>query len=78
MESLGNIIGSKKFDEPPEIRAIKDFVMREFSSVVGVSIRERDIVIVVPGASLANSIRLRIPELKKRCSITKRVTLQIG
>jgi hypothetical protein len=78
MDSLNDILGKKDFDEPPEIRSIKKYVQDEFKTVVGVQVRERDIVIQVPSASLANTLRLRSPEIKRRCQLDKRLTFRIG
>lgn len=78
MDSLQSILGSKDFDEPPEIRSIKKYVQTEFGVKVGVQIRERDIIISVPSAALANTLRLRGPELKRRCQLDKRLTFRIG
>ncbi len=78
MDSLGSILGHKDFDEPPEVQAIKKYVQDEFKSEVSVMVRERDIVIGVSSAALANSLRLRSPDIKRRCQLTKRLTFRIG
>ena len=77
MDSLSNILSNKDFDEPPEMASIKKYVQDEFKTVVGVQVRERDIVIVVPSAALANTLRLRGPEIKRRCQLDKRLTFRI-
>ncbi len=78
MDSLHSILGNKDFDEPPEITSIKRYVQDEFQATVSVMVRERDIVIGVPNAALANTLRLRSPEIKRRCQIDKRLTFRIG
>ena len=78
MDSLTNILRDKNFDEPPEMASIKKYVQDEFQLEVGVLVRERDIVILVPNASLANTLRLRGPDMKRRCQLTKRLTFRIG
>ncbi|HSX45780.1 MAG TPA: hypothetical protein VLG27_02115 [Candidatus Saccharimonadia bacterium] len=78
MDSLSNILSHKDFDEPPEMTAIKKYVQDEFQVKVGVMVRERDIVIQVPNAALANTLRLRSPEIKRRCQLDKRLTFRIG
>jgi hypothetical protein len=78
MDSLHSILGRKDFDEPPEMTSIKKYVADEFNTAVGVLIRERDIVIMVPSAALANTLRLRGPDIKRRCQLTKRLTFRIG
>ncbi len=78
MDSLNTILSGKDFDEPPEMTSIKKYVQDEFRIGVGVQVRQHDIVILVPNASLANSLRLRGPDLKRRCQIDKRLTFRIG
>jgi len=71
-------LGRKGFDEPPEMASIKKYVKDEFGLEVGVMLRERDIVIMVSNAALANTLRLRGPEIKRRCQLTKKLTFRIG
>jgi hypothetical protein len=78
MDSLLNILSSKDFDEPPEMASIKKYVQDEFQLAVGVQVRARDIVISVPNAALANTLRLRGPDIKRRCQLDKRLTFRIG
>ena len=78
MDSLSNILGHKDFNEPPEMTAIKKYVQAEFKTEVGVQVRERDIVVIVPSAALANSLRLRGPDIKRRCQLDKKLTFRIG
>lgn len=77
MDSLSSILGGKDFDEPPEMSSIKKYVQDEFQTKVAVQVRERDIVIDVPSASLANALRLRVPDIKRRCQVDKRLTFRI-
>jgi len=78
MDSLGSILHQKDFDEPPEMASIKKYVRDEFQLGVGVQVRERDIVVTVSSAALANTLRLRGPEIKRRCQLDKRLTFRIG
>lgn len=78
MDSLSDILHRKDFDQPPEMAAIKKYVKDEFKTDVGIQVRERDIVIMVPNAALANTLRLRGPDIKRRCQLTKRLTFRIG
>lgn len=78
MDSLSSILGSKDFDEPQEMTSIKKYVQDEFKTVVGVQIRGKDIVITVPSAALANTLRLRSPEIQRRCQLDKKLTFRIG
>lgn len=78
MDRLSDILGQRGFVEPPEIAAIKQYVQTEFQAVVSVQLRERDIVITVPNASLANTLRLRSPQLKALSQTDKRLVFRIG
>lgn len=78
MDSLFNILSQKDFDEPPEMASIKKYIRDEFNVEVGVQIRDRDIIIKVPNAALASTLRLRGPEIKRRCQLDKRLSFQIG
>jgi len=78
MDSLFNILKKKDFDEPPEISSIKKYVKDEFDVEVGVQVRDKDIIIIVPSSALAGTLRMRGPEIKRRCQLDKRLTFQIG
>lgn len=78
MDSLNDILGKKDFDEPPEITSIKKYVQDNYKVAVGVQVRDRDIVIQVPNAALANTLRLQTPDIKRRCQTDKRLTFRIG
>lgn len=78
MDSLFNILSHKDFDEPPEVAAVKKFVRNNLDSEVTVQLREQDLVIVCSSGSQANALRLRVPELKRRCQIDKRIVIRIG
>lgn len=76
MDSLLNILSDRNFDEPPEMAGIKKYVLDEFQTEVTVMIRERDIIVSTPSAALANTLRLRSPEIKRRCQIDKRLVFR--
>jgi hypothetical protein len=77
MDSLDSILKHKDFDEPPEMVAIKKYVQDEFQTAVGVQVRDKDIIIEVNSAALANTLRLRAPDIKRRCQLDKRLTFRI-
>jgi hypothetical protein len=77
MDSLFDILGRKDFDEPAEMASIKKYVRDKFDQSVGVQVRERDIVIIVHSAALANTLRLCGPDIKRRCQLDKRLTFRI-
>ncbi|HEX7368488.1 MAG TPA: hypothetical protein VF261_02430 [Candidatus Saccharimonadales bacterium] len=76
-DSLADLLSNKNFDEPPEMQAIKHFVRDSFDEDCEVLLRERDIVVSVRSSSLAGALRLKLPELRKRAKITKKIILRI-
>lgn len=78
MDSLAHILSNKDYDEPPEMASIKKYVQDEFKSTVSIQIRDKDIVITVPNAALASTLRLRGPEIRRRCQLDKRLVFRIG
>ena len=78
MDSLFSILGNKNFDEPPESASIKKFVHAEYQGAVEVLVRSKDIVVTAQSAALINTLRLRSPEIKRRCQLTKRLVFRIS
>jgi len=77
MDSLLNILSGKDFDEPSEIKKVKDYVRDNFKASVAVQVREKDIVISVKSAALANTLRLNGPKIKQECQTDKRLIFKI-
>lgn len=75
--SLSDILLNRDFDEPLEGKAIKKFVRDEFGATVAVTVREKDIIIEVPGAALTNTLRLRQTQLKKAAATDKKLIFRI-
>lgn len=78
MQSLQDILGSKDFETPPEVEAIKTFVRKTFSSDVGVVLQAHSITITTPSASLAGSLRPMLHKLKKELGTDKKIFIRIG
>lgn len=77
MDSLGHILGNKDYEEPPMVQSIKSYVKSEFKADVGVQISDKSVIINVPNSSLANMLRLRLPDLRRRCQIDGKIVLRI-
>ncbi len=77
MNSLQSILNNKEFHEPDEIQHIKKYVYATFNSKVEVVVHDKTITIMVPNAALANTLRLRIPEIQKLCETKKRLIFLI-
>jgi hypothetical protein len=79
MDSLSDILSNKDFDEPSEVVSLKKYVRDNFKAEISVSVRNNDLVVAVQSAALASTLRMRSPEIKRRCQITdKRLIFRIN
>ncbi|HSX47323.1 MAG TPA: hypothetical protein VLF63_00970, partial [Patescibacteria group bacterium] len=69
MDEIRKLLSQKKYNQPPEILKIKEFVKNKYKAVVSVKIQQNNFILTVDNASLASSIRLNIVELKEKCSL---------
>jgi hypothetical protein len=78
MQSLFDVLADKDFDQPAEVKTIKEFVSRHFKSDVRVQLRQKQIVITTPSAALAGSLRTKLHELQKLCGPERKLFIRIG
>lgn len=77
-DSLNDILSKFSFDEPPEIRRVKDFIRTKYQIDASVAISGNQLIITVPGAALAGSLRMQTVSLQKAADTTKRLVIRIG
>jgi flagellar basal body-associated protein FliL len=78
MDSIQNIMNGRMPSEPPEIKLIKQYALDEFQTNVEVVVRDKDILISVSSAALANTLRLRSPKIRDLIKGDKRLIFQIN
>lgn len=78
MDNLADILRRKDFDEPPEVRAIKEYVRRYYDTDVTVTVQAHAIVVIARSAALIGSLRLNLPKLQQAAGSDKRIMLRIG
>jgi len=78
MDGLADILRRRDMDEPPEIRAIKDYVRRYYDTEVKVTMQSHAIVVSARSAALIGSLRLNLPKLQAAAATDKRIMLRIG
>jgi hypothetical protein len=77
--SLKDILGGRaKGNEPPEFGVIKRYMMKNFKTVPKLAMSNKNIIISVPNAALAGSLRMSLHELKEECKTDKRLIIRIG
>ena len=77
-DSLGDLLAKRDFDEPAEVRAIKEYVRRYYSAEVKVTVQPHAIVIAARSAALIGSLRMNLPKLQAAAQTEKRILLRIG
>jgi len=75
--SLADLLANKDFDEPEEMKAIKQYVQKNYQVDVEIQLRDKEIIVTTPSAALANTLRLKLPELRKAAATDKRIVLRI-
>jgi hypothetical protein len=78
MDEIGDLLSYRTPQEPPEIAAIKRYVDEHFQIPVQVGIQNEAIVITVASASLANTLRLRLPQLQLAAKTTRKLIFRIN
>lgn len=79
MDSLADLLAKRKKDEPADIGIIKTYVQEQFNERVGVTVRERDILITVRSSALAGALRMRSRDISGRLeNPEKRLVFRIG
>jgi hypothetical protein len=78
MESLQDLLGRYRPDEPNEITAVKRYIQEQFDAPSSVGLQGEALVITVASASLANALRLRQTAIQAAAGTTKRLLFRIG
>jgi hypothetical protein len=78
MESIKDILVSKNLDEQTEITALKKYCEELFNFTPKISLRKNMIWMNVPNGILATELRMRLPEINRRCGLTQKLIIRIG
>lgn len=78
MDGLGDILARRNMDEPPEVRAIKDYVRRYYETEVKVTMQQHAIIVSARSAALIGSLRINLPKLQEAAHSDKRIMLRVG
>lgn len=76
-ESIGDVLGGRKYDEPSEIKVIKNYVNTRFKIMPQVTVTQQQIVIGVKSSALAGALRPMLPQLQEACGTEKRLIIRI-
>lgn len=77
-DSLQDLLKSRLPSEPPEFAVIKDFVQGRYKVTPKLHVSGAAIVISVPGAALAGSLRMDLYELQKITNTKYKLAIRIS
>lgn len=78
MDQLGDILAARMPDEPPEIQAIKLYIDEHFHEPAQVALQNGAIVVSVASAALANTLRLRLPQIQAAVQTDRKLLFRIN
>jgi hypothetical protein len=78
MDSLQDILAKYGQPEEPELLAVKRYVDEHYHIPVSTALQGEAIIVTVPSAALANTLRLQISRIRTECGLTKRLIFRIG
>ena len=76
--AIGDLLPTHQYEEPPEVRIIKDFVQEKFQQPVGVTVQMNAILIHVKGAALAGALRMELHKLQSQLDSKKRLIIRLS
>ncbi len=77
-KSLADLLAGKNFQEPPEVKQIKEFVLAEVGINPKVSLSTNSYIIIVPSAAAAGTLRSSLFKLKDQLETDKKLLIRIG
>ncbi len=76
--SLGDILRDYDLDEPLELKRVKAYVREKFHIVPVVGFQNDQIVVSVPSAALAGTLRMQVYQIQAAAETKKRITIRIS
>lgn len=78
-ESMGDLLAKRGVpSEPPEIAAIKKFVIERVGVTPNVVVGQSQITISMPSSAAAGALRMTLFELEQELKPDKRLVIRIG
>ena len=78
MDSLKDLLAAKNLDEPTEVTALREYCQDLFQFTPKISLKNDCIWMLVPNGIIATELRMRIPEITRRCGLTQKLVIRIG
>jgi hypothetical protein len=78
MDSIADLMQQKKPNEPPQLRALREYVKTNHGADIKTAISQFGYTITVPNAPLASTLRMETPKIRIACNLDKKLFIRIG
>ncbi|MDQ3093630.1 MAG: hypothetical protein M3Q70_00425 [bacterium] len=78
MDNLQDLMSNSSFIEPPQVKAIRDYVKQQYETDCSVNVTPRSYVLAVPSASLASNLQLEKQQIESDCNLDKPLRIRFG
>jgi hypothetical protein len=78
MDQLKDLLAERMPEEPDELRAIKRYIDDHFHAPSQVSMQNEAIIVSVRSAALANTLRLRLPQIQEAAQTDRKLFFRIA
>ena len=77
MDSISDVLKQSKPNVPPQIEALKQYVLHNHGVSVTASATTRGYVVSVPTAPLATILHMEMPQITSQCNLDKKLFIRI-
>lgn len=78
MDNLFDLLQVKKPNEPPQLKALREYVKNNHGENIQASTSQFGYTITVPNAPLASDLRMEVPKIRIECNLDKKLFIRIG
>jgi len=78
MDSISDLLQSKKPQEPPQLLALREYVKNHHDSESKSGVSHLGYSLTVPNASLASTLQMEIPKIQTECNLEKKLFIRIA
>ena len=78
MEDIGDLLKAKRPQEPPQIRALKEYALEHHDIAISVYATARSYMIKVPSGAIAHKFRLETAQIIETCNLDRKLVIHIG
>ena len=78
MDSIADLMKSKAPPEPPQFKALRDYVQKYHNESVKISVSHMGYNMTVSNGMLASTLQMEMPRIQFECNLDKKLFIRIG